>query len=164
MHTSWKRILEISGTWRKALPITPMDRLSADRFAVARSGKKDFSRERRGISSLRTKFSCARKICQRGVNRRAEARRLKASRACRVEKRRYLDILRPLPFPWDPRKRDGCYSKRKNSSMHACGDVFIRKNFGNHLKEALTGRPTYKNWPARPNTCQRPPPNSPLLA
>ena len=135
---------------------SPMDRVSADRFAVARSGKKDFSRERRGISSLRTKFSCARKICQRGVNRRAKARRLKASRACRVEKRRYLDILRPLPFPWDPRKRDGCYSKRKNSSMHACCKLrFFWKSFGNHLKEVLTGRTTCKNWLARANTCGR---------
>src|SRR5258708_40274852 len=110
------------------------------------------------------KFWCARKICQRGVNHRAEARRLKASRACRVEKRRYLDILRPLPFPWDPRKRDGCYSKRKNSSMHACGAVFIRKNFGNHLKEVLTGRTTCKNWLARANTCNRLAANAAFIA
>jgi hypothetical protein len=79
-----------------------MDLVSADRFAFARSGKKDFSRKWRGISSLRMKFWCARKICQRGVKRRAEARRLKASRACRVEKKRYQDILRPLPFPGTP--------------------------------------------------------------
>jgi hypothetical protein len=102
MHTSWQRILEISSRLRQAPPIPPMDLVSGDCFAVARSGKKDFSRKWRGLSSLRMKFLCARKICQRGVNRGAEARRLKASRACRVEERQYLDILRPLPFPGTP--------------------------------------------------------------
>jgi hypothetical protein len=142
-----------------------MDRVSAGCFAVARSGNKDFSREWRGISSLRMKFSCVREICQRGANRRAEARRLKASRACRVEKRRYLDILRPLPFPGTPENgMDVTQNEKIRQCMPAICCEFFRKSFGNRLKEVWTGRTTCKNWLARANTCDRLAPNAACTA
>lgn len=62
-------------------------------------------------------------------------RPLKASEARRIGKVGYENIVRSSTFHWTPQKRNGYYSKQKNSSMRVCDAG--KKRFGARRAEKL---------------------------